>query len=104
MVIDNAETKSNSSDEPGSSVPGQQSDPHTSTSDAEMNTSSGATSAVNDSLKASSSGAKREGDSVHVLLNLPQAELRLLCSLLAREGYKKVVLELLHFFECSSSY
>ncbi|CDP00938.1 unnamed protein product [Coffea canephora] len=86
VVIDNAETKSNSSDEPGSSVPGQQSDPHTSTSDAEMNASSGATSAVNDSLKASSSGAKREGDSVHVLLNLPQAELRLLCSLLAREG------------------
>ncbi|KAL3514293.1 hypothetical protein ACH5RR_027010, partial [Cinchona calisaya] len=87
VIIDNAESESNSSDEPGSSGPVQLSDPQISTSDAEMNTSSGATSnEVDNSLKASSSGAEKEGDSLHVLLNLPQAELRLLCSLLAREG------------------
>ncbi|KAL3504968.1 hypothetical protein ACH5RR_034809 [Cinchona calisaya] len=87
VIIDNAENKSTSSDEPGSSRPEQQSDPQISTSDAEMNTGSGATAnEVDDSLKVSSSGAEREGDSLHFLLNLPQAELRLLCSLLAREG------------------
>ena len=39
-----------------------------------------------DSSTASTSGASNECDAQSVLTNLPRAELRLLCSLLAREG------------------
>lgn len=59
-----------------------------------MNTESGSTSVdlgtqskVVDSSQPSTSGADDECHTESVLLNLPQAELRLLCSLLAREGY-----------------
>lgn len=40
-----------------------------------------------DPSRSISSGTNDECDVQSVLLNLPQAELRLLCSLLAREGY-----------------
>lgn len=85
-----AESKSNSSDEPESSVPHQrQTGPQISAQDAEMNTTTAATtSEVDDSSKISSSGVENENEtgSLNVLNNLPQAELCLLCSLLAKEG------------------
>lgn len=72
------------------------------TSDAGMNTEShGAPSGVSvlssnvvDSSKSTTSGANDECDAQNVLLNLPKAELRLLSSLLAREGYKRTSLSL----------
>lgn len=83
-----AESKSNAADEPETSVPQQQSAHQISTSDAEMNTGSEAIiSEVDESSKASSSGVESGSGALHVLLDLPQAELRLLCSLLAKEGY-----------------
>lgn len=90
VIIDNAESKPNSSEEPGPSateqVPGQ-----TTTLDAEINTGLGGTSSGDDakSSKADETPKLSPGGSVteHILRNLPQAELRLLCSLLAREGY-----------------
>lgn len=92
VIIDNAESKS--SEKSLASVSEQPSAPQILTSDAEMNTESGGTSIdvgtqnkVVDSSKPSTSGADDECHTESVLLNLPQAELRLLCSLLAREGY-----------------
>lgn len=88
-----AESKSNSSDEPESSVPHQrQTGPQISAQDAEMNITTAATmSEVDNSSKISSSGVENENEnetgSLNVLNNLPQAELCLLCSLLAKEGY-----------------
>lgn len=86
-----AESKSNSSDEPESSVPHQrQTGPHISAQDAEMNITTAATMPeVDNSSKISSSGVENENEtgSLNVLNNLPQAELCLLCSLLAKEGY-----------------
>ncbi|KAK9930153.1 hypothetical protein M0R45_027205 [Rubus argutus] len=91
VIIDNAESKS--SEKSLASVSEQPSAPQILTSDAEMNTESGGTSIdvgtqnkVVDSSKPSTSGADDECHTESVLLNLPQAELRLLCSLLAREG------------------
>ncbi|XP_052620770.1 E3 ubiquitin-protein ligase UPL2 [Lactuca sativa] len=60
VIIDNAESK-------------KESDPKSSKDD-------------DDASKPSSSGANQEKESHDILLNLPQAELRLLCSLLARES------------------
>lgn len=93
VIINNAESKS-LSDKSGASGSEQPSDPASSTSDVGINRESGqissgvATSSKDvDSSKPTTSGAHREFDTRLVLLNLPQAELRLLCSLLAREGY-----------------
>ncbi|KAK9270546.1 hypothetical protein L1049_026127 [Liquidambar formosana] len=94
VIIDHAESKSSLSDKSVTAATEQPPGPHISLSDAEMNTdSSGISSGVgvacskaDDSSKLLTSGADRECDTQTVLLNLPQAELRLLCSLLAREG------------------
>ena len=92
VIIDNAERKL--PEKSGVSITEQPSVPHVSTSDAEMNTEPGGPSVdggtqsnVVDSSKPSTSGADDECHTESVLLNLPQTELRLLCSLLAREGY-----------------
>ena len=92
VIIDGVESKLSISDKPGPSSTGQPSAPQVSVSDAEINADSGvsgfgvAPSKVDDSSKPSSHGSHRECDAHSVLLNLPQSELRLLCSLLAREG------------------
>jgi E3 ubiquitin-protein ligase HUWE1 len=56
-----------------------------STVDAEVNPDA-KSSTVDDTSKPSSSGANEEDESRNILLHLPQAELRLLCSLLACES------------------
>ncbi|KAL8096331.1 hypothetical protein AgCh_037334 [Apium graveolens] len=93
VIIDNAESKPISSDEPGPSateqLPGQ-----TTRVDAEINTGSGGTSSgadvksskADETPKVSLRDSDTELDSENILRNLPQAELRLLCTLLAREG------------------
>ncbi|PON85715.1 Coatomer beta subunit [Trema orientale] len=93
VIIDSAESKQSSSVKSGPLVSENPSGPQLLTSDTEMNTESGDTSTVVatstkvvDSSRPSTSGADNECDAQTVLLNLPQAELRLLCSLLAREG------------------
>ncbi|KAK6940269.1 E3 ubiquitin ligase, domain of unknown function DUF908 [Dillenia turbinata] len=94
VIIDNAESKSNTSTNSGASSAEQSSVPLVSTSDADAHTESGdaasvvdaASNKADESSKPSSSGADGECDAQTVLLNLPQPELRLLCSLLAREG------------------
>lgn len=96
VLVDNAE--SNSPNKSAESTTEQQ----IPTSDAGMNTEShGAPSGVSvsssnvvDSSKPTTSGANDECDAQNVLLNLPQAELRLLSSLLAREGYERTSLSL----------
>ncbi|XP_057973292.1 E3 ubiquitin-protein ligase UPL2-like [Malania oleifera] len=94
VIIDDAESKSISSSNSGASAPEQRSGPQVSASDAVVSADSGATSSAievtsskaDDSTKPSTSSANGECDSLTVLLNLPQAELQLLCSFLAREG------------------
>lgn len=94
VIIDNAEIKSKLSNESGVPAMEQTSGPQISTSDAEINRGSSVVASgsdlksrkPDDSSKPSSSGADAEFDTQTVLHNLPQAELRLLCSLLAREG------------------
>ncbi|XP_073276047.1 E3 ubiquitin-protein ligase UPL2-like [Primulina huaijiensis] len=88
VVIDNAERKSNSSEDPSASASAseQPSDVQTSTEDADMNVSASTSVEVHVSMKESSSGADREQNVSSVLDTLPQPELQLLCSLLAREG------------------
>ncbi|KAI9201569.1 hypothetical protein LWI28_025432 [Acer negundo] len=92
VIIDNAE--SNLPDKSGASAT-EQTVAHIPTSDAGgMNTEShGVSSGLSVSLsnvvdpsRPMTSGTNDECDAQNVLLNLPQAELRLLCSLLAREG------------------
>ncbi|GKC03772.1 E3 ubiquitin protein ligase UPL2-like protein [Tanacetum coccineum] len=56
-----------------------------STQDAEINPDAKA-STIDDTSKPSSSGANEENESHNILLNLPEAELRPLCSLLACES------------------
>lgn len=86
------EGKSSISDKSGPSPTVQPSAPQVSVSDAEINIDSGvsgvgvSSSKADDSSKLSALGSHRECDAHNVLLNLPQSELRLLCSLLAREG------------------
>lgn len=67
---------------PGSQVP---------LSNAEVNAESGSVSCVVGSSANMDNGmnslGKDETDGQNVLLNLPQTELRVLCSLLAKEGY-----------------
>lgn len=93
VIIDDVESKSSVSDKSGPSSTGQPSGPQVSISDAEINADSGGVSGVgvtsskvDESSKPSAFGSHRECDAHSVLLNLPQSELRLLCSLLAREG------------------
>ncbi|CAK7347286.1 unnamed protein product [Dovyalis caffra] len=88
VIIDNAENKTSLSDKSEAATE-QPSVPQNSSSDAEMNTEVGAANpgiAGSSSSKPTSSDANSESDAQNILLNLPQAELRLLCSLLAREG------------------
>ncbi|GJW28728.1 E3 ubiquitin protein ligase UPL2-like protein [Tanacetum coccineum] len=86
VIIDNAESKQTQV-ESGVSVteetPGQ-----VPTLDANSGGSSSNTRSpkADDASKPSSSGVNTECESHTILLNLPQAELRLLCSLLARES------------------
>ncbi|KAJ4962286.1 hypothetical protein NE237_022225 [Protea cynaroides] len=92
VVIDNAENNSSLSNKsvlsPGEPTSGSQ------MHDAEINVDTGGSSSVGDvksskideCLKPSVSGTNNECDTQAVLSSLPQAELRLLCSLLAREG------------------
>jgi E3 ubiquitin-protein ligase HUWE1 len=98
VIIDNAESKSDLSDKSGESASEHTSGPEILALDVGMNRESGqissgvaATAKDVDSSKPTSSGAHKEFDTRIVLLNLPQAELRLLCSLLAREGYDVAV-------------
>ncbi|KAK7275857.1 hypothetical protein RIF29_16983 [Crotalaria pallida] len=88
VTIDSAASKSSSSDK--SSPP---SGPRISDAEANVNTDSGVlpsvvdtSTNVDDSSKPPSSSNDVESESLRVLTNLPQAELRLLCSLLAHEG------------------
>lgn len=86
VVVQNTESKSNAREEPGTSSTEQPTGPP-SQSAAEMNTESHAASAeIEDKSGASSSSAGRDQSTESILLSLPQLELRLLCSLLAREG------------------
>ncbi|XP_050235135.1 E3 ubiquitin-protein ligase UPL2-like isoform X2 [Mercurialis annua] len=93
VIIDSAECKQNLSDKRGA-VAEQPSTLQMSTSDARVNMElAGASTVVAvssstaiDSSKSTASAANSECDTQTVLLNLPQAELRLLCSFLAREG------------------
>ncbi|XP_028066908.1 E3 ubiquitin-protein ligase UPL2-like isoform X3 [Camellia sinensis] len=94
VIIDNAESKSSLPNESGVSPMEQTSGPQISVSNAEINTGSSVISSGSDitsskpdgSSKPSASSANTKCDTQTVLHNLPQAELRLLCSLLAREG------------------
>lgn len=93
VIIDDVESKSSESDKSGPSSIGQPSGPQVSISDTEINVDSGGVSGVgvtssktDDSSKFSGFGSHKECDTHSVLLSLPQSELRLLCSLLAREG------------------
>lgn len=104
VIIGTAESKSSSSEKSEVSVSEQQTGLQLLTSDTEMNTDSGGISArvgtltkVASSSKSTTSAADNECDTQAVLLNLPQAELRLLCSLLAREGYE-IISALLFLF------
>lgn len=97
VIIGAAESKSTLSEKSEVSVSEQQTGPQLLTSDTEMNADSGGVSArvgtsnkVASFSKPTTSAADNECDTQTVLLNLPQAELRLLCSLLAREGYKMI--------------
>ncbi|XP_047978963.1 E3 ubiquitin-protein ligase UPL2-like [Salvia hispanica] len=86
VVIDYGERKSNPSNEAGSSASEQPSDPQASTP-VEMNVeSSTASGEVNSLMQATSSEGDNKQTAESVLNNLPNPELQLLCSLLAREG------------------
>ena len=94
MIIDNAESKSHLSDQPTQSTVEQPAAPEVSLSDAEVNGQSssvssgvGTSSKLGSYFKMAASAADGEFDIHSILANLPEAELRLLCSLLAREGY-----------------
>lgn len=93
VIIDNAENKTSLTDKSEAATE-KPSAPQNSSSDAEMNTEAGTTTSgvAGSSSAKPASGANSESDAQIVLLNLPQAELRLLCSLLAREGYVVLVL------------
>ncbi|CAA0843325.1 E3 ubiquitin-protein ligase UPL1 [Striga hermonthica] len=80
VILDNAEKKSNSSHDPGSSASEQPSNPQDSTSVVSATSGEG-----NSSLKALSSDEDKEQNAKD-LNNLPKLELQRLCSLLASEG------------------
>lgn len=92
VIIDNAESKQapvvrgvSVTEEPSGQTPALDADDGAKSSKAEITS------------KPSSSGGITEDDSNTILLNLPQAELRLLCSLLAREWYRFYFIQLLIF-------
>ncbi|XP_042508612.1 E3 ubiquitin-protein ligase UPL2-like [Macadamia integrifolia] len=91
VVIDNAENNSSSSNKSGESPVEQTSGPQM--QDAELNVTGGSFSVgdvkasnTDECLKLSGSGTSNECDTRALLFSLPREELRLLCSLLAREG------------------
>lgn len=94
VIIDSARSKFSSSDKSHISTE-PVSAPQISAMEADANTDSVISSGldacpvVDDSSKSTSSGSK-ECDTLQVLSNLPQAELQLLCSLLALEGYDRL--------------
>lgn len=95
VIIDNAERKSDSVDRSDASASQQQSTPqgleveYNSENHDISSASTGTMTKPIDSAASSSTRAESECDVQSVLLNLPQSELCLLCSLLAREGYVK---------------
>jgi len=100
VIIDNAGSKSNSPSKPGLSTQEQQPGTDVTSTDVEMNTDAVAISSevnagskVDESTKPSTSGVCEPHDAMTILLNLPQADLRLLCSLLATEGYNFLTFE-----------
>ena len=94
VIIDHAERKPLSSEKSRASSTEQIPASQISMSDADINTENrDAPSEVaelpfktSDTSTPSTSDASNECDAQSVLTNLPRAELRLLCSLLAREG------------------
>ncbi|GLU16061.1 hypothetical protein SLE2022_325110 [Rubroshorea leprosula] len=90
VIIDNVESKPIASETSGASPTKQTSNPQISTLENVENhhahSEIAASSKIVDLSKPSSSSAEDEGDAQNVLINLPQTELRLLCSLLGREG------------------
>uniref|UniRef100_A0A7N0UIS5 HECT-type E3 ubiquitin transferase n=1 Tax=Kalanchoe fedtschenkoi TaxID=63787 RepID=A0A7N0UIS5_KALFE len=92
VVIENAENKSNSDEKSLASSAEQSAQILVTDTDMNVELSAGSSidasssMIVNDFRKTLASNVDRECDCASVLANLPQAELRLLCSLLAREG------------------
>ncbi|XP_023545877.1 E3 ubiquitin-protein ligase UPL2-like isoform X2 [Cucurbita pepo subsp. pepo] len=93
VIIDNAESKSHSPEQSAPSTAEQPAVPEVSSSDAELNADSGGVSSgvgtsskIGAYSKTTASTSDGEFDSHSILAKLPEAELRLLCSLLAREG------------------
>ncbi|KAI5435470.1 hypothetical protein KIW84_022051 [Lathyrus oleraceus] len=93
VIVDSAGSKSTPSDKPLISTSQSPPGPQVSAVEAETNTGSDiltskadASTTVNDSSKPTPVDNNVESESQRVLSNLPQSELRLLCSLLAHEG------------------
>ncbi|CAI8585799.1 unnamed protein product [Vicia faba] len=93
VIINSAGSKSTPSDKPSISTSQSPPGPQISAVEAETNTGSDtltsmadAPTTVNDSSKPTPVDNNMESESQRVLSNLPQSELRLLCSLLAHEG------------------
>ncbi|KAI9106855.1 hypothetical protein K1719_022383 [Acacia pycnantha] len=93
VIIDSAGSKSTSHEKPEVPTSEPLSGPQISAVDADVHMDSGIISSdvdasvkVAESPKATASGTDKEYESREVLSNLPQEELRLLCSLLAQEG------------------
>ncbi|KAK4274192.1 hypothetical protein QN277_017456 [Acacia crassicarpa] len=93
VIIDNARSKSSSSEKLPSSTSEPSSGPQASALEADASTDPGVTSSgldkstnAVDSSKCNTSGHLEESETQRVLSSLPQEELRLLCSLLAQEG------------------
>lgn len=100
VIIDNAESKSNVSEQSAPSTAEQPAALEVSSSDAEVNAESGGVSSgvgtssnIGAYSKTTASATDSEFDSHIILANLPEAELRLLCSLLAREGYELALID-----------
>lgn len=100
MIIDNAESKSHSPEQSAPSTAEQPAVPEVSSSDAELNADSGGVSSgvgtsskIGAYSKTTASTSDGEFDSHSILAKLPEAELRLLCSLLAREGYEFALID-----------
>ncbi|KAK9112899.1 hypothetical protein Scep_020418 [Stephania cephalantha] len=92
VVIDNAESSSNLPPKSEESPVEQPSSTQGGSSDANANADAGGSSGdvkthkIEGLAQSSTSGSDKESDMQAVLLSLPHAELRLLCSLLARDG------------------
>lgn len=89
VIVDNAESKSSSLEGTALATTEQQSNVQVSATDAEMNTDAVAASPQVDETSKVEEPAPDTGepDVQNTLCNLPQEKLRLLCSLLAKEGY-----------------